>query len=76
MPKYVYSGPVMCFETCIQKKWTGKTYADSEKKARSNLAYQYKKENGMLPNKQISLTGELNQVYERSNLYGRNISTK
>lgn len=42
--KYTYEGPVMLFDKCIQRCWFGETYAISEKKARSNLAYQYKRD--------------------------------
>lgn len=43
MPKYFYSGPVMEFNTLLADIWEGETTAPSEKKARSNLAYQFKK---------------------------------
>lgn len=43
MNQYMYDGPVMNFGTCISDRWHGTTYAVSEKKARSNLAYQFKK---------------------------------
>ena len=42
--RYIYEGPVMLFDRCIQHRWIGITYAVSEKKARSNLAYQYKRD--------------------------------
>ena len=41
MNRYSYKGPVMEFEQCVSNNWEGTTYATSEKKARSNLAYQY-----------------------------------
>lgn len=43
MNRYSYKGPVMEFEQCVSNNWEGTTYASSEKKARSNLAYQYKR---------------------------------
>jgi hypothetical protein len=43
MNQYTYDGPVMEFETCVTNRWHGSTYAVSEQKARSNLAYQFKK---------------------------------
>lgn len=43
MNQYAYDGPVMEFDTCVASRWKGSTYAESESKARSNLAYQYKK---------------------------------
>lgn len=43
MNQYAYNGPVMEFGRCIADNWAGSTYATSEKKAKSNLAYQFKK---------------------------------
>ena len=43
MNQYLYDGPVMEFGTCISNRWQGTTYAVSERKARSNLVYQFKK---------------------------------
>ena len=45
MNKYIYKGPIKKFDTVVETNWTGTTYAISEIKARSNLAYQYKKNN-------------------------------
>lgn len=44
MNQYDYEGPVMEFDRCISNNWKGTTFAPTEKKAKSNLAYQYKKE--------------------------------
>ena len=44
MPKYIYDGPVKEFDKLISEHWKGETIAPSEAKARSNLAYQYKRE--------------------------------
>ena len=49
----------MRFENCVQNRWKASTYAPSEAKAKSNLAYRYKKENGMTPNTKITLPGKL-----------------
>ena len=43
MPRYIYKGPVMEFNTLLADIWEGETVAPSEKKARSNLTYQFKK---------------------------------
>ena len=56
---YTYEGPVMKFDTCIAAHWTGSTYAPSEKKARNNLAYQFKKENNQVASSKIILTGKI-----------------
>ena len=60
--KYTYEGPVMEFERIVERHWTGSTIAPSEKKARSNLAYRYKMENGKTANTKISLPGEIKRV--------------
>lgn len=57
---YDYSGPVMEFGKRIADEWRSSTYAVSEKKAISNLTYQYKKDNNRLPNANITLPGTLN----------------
>lgn len=59
MNLYQYEGPVMQFENCIKQKWKASTYASSQAKAKSNLAYRYKKENGLVPNAKITLPGKL-----------------
>lgn len=46
MHKYTYVGPVVRFGVVLSNKWRGETWAPSEKKARSNFAYQFKKANG------------------------------
>lgn len=59
---YVYDGPVMEFETCIAHRWRASTYATTEKKARSNLAYQFKKKNNRNANARIVLPGDIELV--------------
>lgn len=56
---YTYEGPVMKFDTCIAARWTGSTYAPSEKKAKNNLAYQFKKENNQVASSKIILPGTI-----------------
>lgn len=57
--QYYYDGPVMEFERYITNKWHSSTFANSESKARSNLAYQYKKNNNRTINAKISFPGEI-----------------
>lgn len=57
MNLYSYEGPVMVFDRCVAHRWESSTYAVSEKKARSNLAYQYKKQNNLAANTKINLPG-------------------
>lgn len=59
MYRYVYEGPVMQFENCIERRWKGETYAPSEKKALSNLAHQYKKAHKLQIGSQINLPGKI-----------------
>lgn len=64
MYKYVYEGPVCMFGRCVSDKWRGVTYAVSEKKARSNLAYQFKRDSNLIGNSApVNFTGEL-KCYE------------
>lgn len=57
--RYEYDGPVTEFGRCICTRWCGTTLASSEKKARSNLAYQFKKKYNKAPGTKIELPGEL-----------------
>lgn len=63
MNRYEYVGPVMEFNNCVVNNWKAYTYAQSEKKALSNLAYRFKKANNRMPNAKISLPGEITIVY-------------
>lgn len=62
MNRYQYEGPVMFFDNCIQHNWKATTTAISELKAKSNLAYRYKKEHGLTPNSRITLPGRIKQA--------------
>lgn len=59
---YEYSGPVKVFDKIVSQKWSGQTTADSEKKARSNLAYQYKKSHNFVARSKVILPGKLTEV--------------
>lgn len=59
MNRYSYKGPVMEFERCVSSNWEGTTYAASEKKARSNLVYQYKRQSNKIAATRITLPGKL-----------------
>lgn len=59
MNQYEYDGPVMIFDTCVASRWKGSTYAVSERKARSNLAYQFKKMHNRVPGARITLPGKI-----------------
>lgn len=59
MAQYSYEGPVMSFDRCVANRWKASTTAVSEKKARSNLAHQYKREFGLTANAKITLPGKI-----------------
>lgn len=56
---YSYDGPVLEFGRCIANRWRASTWAVSEGKARSNLTYQYKKNNNKATGTKITLPGKL-----------------
>ena len=57
---YIYKGPVCDgFGKCIAVSWEGMTYASSERKAKSNLMYQFNVRNNRLPSSRITFPGEL-----------------
>ena len=59
MHRYLYEGQVKEFDQIINPKWTGMTIAATEKKAKSNLAYQFKLETHKTANSKIILPGKL-----------------
>ena len=62
MNKYIYKGPIKRFDTIVETNWIVTTYAASETKARSNLAYQYKKNNNLTAGARVSLPGKIELV--------------
>ena len=60
--RYVYDGPVVVFDTCVNNRWQGETMAPSEKKARSNLVYQYKKQTNRITGTKVKLPGKIKMV--------------
>ena len=59
MNLYSYNGPVYEFDRIVANHWEASTRAVSEKKARTNLAYQYKCQNGKAPRSKLSIPGKL-----------------
>lgn len=59
MNTYLYEGPVMEFERIVANHWSASTRAVSEKKARCNLAHQFKMETGRAPRSKITVLGKL-----------------
>lgn len=60
--KYVYNGPVLEFDRVVANQWKGETMAPSKAKAKSNLAYQFKKQNNRIPGTRITLPGDIKEV--------------
>lgn len=59
MNRYSYNGPVMVFDTCVTSNWRGETMAVSEKKARSNLVYQFKQATNRVAATRVQLPGKI-----------------
>ena len=57
--RYVYEGPVMAFGRCIDNCWRDETMAVSPSKARSNMAFHYKKQTGQTARTKIELPGKI-----------------
>lgn len=64
MNEYIYDGPIMSFDKCIVSKWSGKTMATSEKKAKSNLSYQAKRALNLIAGAKIVLPGKIICTYK------------
>lgn len=65
--QYSYSGPVLEFDRVIANNWVGTTYAPSEKKAKSNLAFQFRQEFGKQAKTKITLPGKVIKKEEEDN---------
>lgn len=59
MTLYTYDGPVLEFDKIVANSWHAETYAVSEAKARSNMAYQFKTMYGRVPRTKITLPGKI-----------------
>lgn len=62
MDLYLYEGPVLEFDRVIANNWMSKTWAPSEKKARSNLTYQFKKQFNRAASAKITLPGKIRNL--------------
>lgn len=62
MHRYAYEGPVMVFGICVMNCWKGETTATSEAKAKSNLVYQWKKQNKRVVSSNVTLPGKIKMV--------------
>lgn len=59
---YRYDGAVLEFDRLVAERWRASTCAVTPEKAKSNLAYRFKMENGRMPNSKITLPGKLEEV--------------
>ncbi len=59
---FEYRGVVKYFEDIVNEDWYGATFAVSEKKARANLEYRYKREHGYDASAKIILPGEIEEA--------------
>ena len=57
--EYLYCGPVMESDICVDRCWKTSTWAPSEKKARNNLIYRYKRDNNKARCAKIDLPGKI-----------------
>ncbi len=60
--KYSYDGPVILFDKLVADHWKGETMALTESKARSNLAYQAKKQLNIIAGTRVKLPGEIKMI--------------
>lgn len=59
MNEYIYSGPVTEYGKVVMNQFEATTMAVSEAKAKSNLAYQYKKKYNRTKTAKVGLPGKL-----------------
>lgn len=62
--KYGYAGVVTQFGKIIHNSWHGETAAVSDKKAKSNLVYQFKQEFNLVNSAKVELPGQLYLIEE------------
>ncbi len=57
-----YIGPVMEFDRCIERRWIAETWASTEKIAKRNFIFRYKRDHDRAHNAKIVLTGKIEKV--------------
>lgn len=62
MTVYFYDGPVMRYGKVVNPRWRAETMAESVAKAKSNLAYRYRKEMGLAKNVPVTFPREIQIV--------------
>lgn len=62
MNVYCYTGPVLQHGQVICNRFYGETMAATAEKARSNIAYQFKKKYGLVPNASITMPNKVERL--------------
>lgn len=62
MPRYSYKGGVKVFDDLVSEHWEAETIAPSTARAKSNIAYQFKKQMGLNGNVKVTLEGKVKKV--------------
>lgn len=57
--RYIFGGQVTVFGKLKTDYWYGETVATSAEKAKSNLIFQFKKENKLMQNSKVDLIGKI-----------------
>ena len=58
---YQYEGAVLIFDRVVANKFTAQTMAISKQKARSNIAWQFRKAGNVADHIPVTLTGEIRE---------------
>lgn len=65
---YEFKGAVLLFDRIVASNYTATTTAASMRKARSNLVYRYKRDNGYAKTAKISLTGKFTIIEQKEGM--------
>lgn len=65
---YEFNGAVRLFDRIIAPNYTAQTTAPSVQKARSNLVYRYKRDNGYTKTAKITLTGKFTTIEQKEGM--------
>ena len=60
--QYSYDGPVLEFDRLLTEHWKATTFASSPSKAKSNLAFRFKKETNRMAASKITLPGPIKEI--------------
>lgn len=65
---YEFNGAVRLFDRIIAPNFTAQTTASSVQKARSNIVYRYKRDNGYAKTAKISLIGKFTIIEQKEGM--------